>query len=481
MDLEKAFLVESADGTKLQAYLVPARDAAAQSPLAVLLHGANYSARSFILLTARLVALGMSVLTYDARGHGRSGDGPATRLGAEVLSSDCLAVTQAALDMLPMKPGSGLLPLAIIGHSMGGAIATHIAAAWPRAADASGFADPASDLEPPTAVARVARRCQLSCLVIIEMVESLALAALPHMQELLPRLQHQFASADAAIEWALASRTLRLRASAQLSVPYQLVPIRCGSSADTSAARSTEEPARRAASPASSTAAATAAGEAGSDVDASSAGGAGSLVGTAVPEAAAEDSPGSAADTPDSLTVEWRAWPFMHASAHCWHGWFEGATARLLDAPCPKLLLLADADSLDGPLTVAQMQGRLQVRIIAGGGHVLHEDAPDKVGEAVAGFLSRHGVTREAEAALLAAKLARAREQAHRSAAAAAVGAAAAAAGAARSSASAGAAAAVSACGSPAPAAPAAMAGSSSDGAPAVATAPSAAEASGAP
>lgn len=458
---EELLSVVASDGTRLQGFLLPAKEAARSAPLVVLMHGANYSARSFTLLRAKLAALGMSVLTYDARGHGGSDDGPkTTTLDASVLSSDCLAVVEGALAMLPLKAGDAPLPLALIGHSMGGAIASHIAAAWPRSSatgagsgDAGGLAPSAPAAGVAAAAARVAARCQLACLVVIEMVESLALGALPHMRAMLHAMPHAFASAEAAVEWALASRTLRLRASAQLSVPYQLVPIRTGAAAAPAAAGeegeavsvaanggagsggSAEEgaaakPAAAATAPIPATAAASISREdSTADGPAASSG-----ASPAEPEAAAAV-PASAAEPEPEPTVEWRAWPFMQASVDCWRDWFAGTTARLLAAPCPKLLLLADAESLDGPLTVAQMQGKLQVRVIAGAGHVLHEDAPDKVGEAITAFLSRHGITREAEAALLAAKLTRAREQAQRTAAAAAVGAAAAAAGAARASA----------------------------------------------
>jgi hypothetical protein len=100
----------------------------------------------------------------------------------------------------------------------------------------------------------------------------------------------------------------------------------------------------------------------------------------------------------------------MLSSVEHWEDWFRGTNDRFLAAPCPKLLILADLEALDGPLTVAQMQGRFQCRPIAGAGHLLHEDAPDKVGEALCSFLSRSGVTRGAESALLEAKLKRARE-----------------------------------------------------------------------
>lgn len=99
----------------------------------------------------------------------------------------------------------------------------------------------------------------------------------------------------------------------------------------------------------------------------------------------------------------------MVGSGDAWADWFAGTNARFLAAPCPKLLLVPDPDRLDPELVVAQMQGKYQLRPIAGAGHVLHEDAPDKVAEAILTFLSRAGLTAGSEARLLAARLERSR------------------------------------------------------------------------
>ena len=46
-----------------------------------------------------------------------------------------------------------------------------------------------------------------------------------------------------------------------------------------------------------------------------------------------------------------------------------------------RLLLLNSLDSLGKELTVAQMQGKIQVEPLPGRGHHLHEEEPHKVGE----------------------------------------------------------------------------------------------------
>ncbi|MXQ95158.1 hypothetical protein E5288_WYG018016 [Bos mutus] len=73
-----------------------------------------------------------------------------------------------------------------------------------------------------------------------------------------------------------------------------------------------------------------------------------------------------------------------------WDGWFRGLSNLFLSCPIPKLLLLAGVDRLDKDLTIGQMQGKFQMQVLPQCGHAVHEDAPDKVAEAVATFLIRH-------------------------------------------------------------------------------------------
>jgi protein phosphatase methylesterase 1 len=193
---------------------------------------------------------------------------------------------------------------------------------------------------------------RLAGLVVLDLVEGSALAALPHMGAAVSALPANFLSIEDAIEWSLKAGMLRLRASAELSVPeaLQLCP-----------------------SPQSSS---------GRDV---------------------EDRP--------SLYV-WAAARFLSESMPCWRGWFTGFDASFLGARVPTLLILADPDSLDTELNVALREGRFQLAVVAGAGHAVHEDCPDKVSEALLCFLSRHGLTAAVDAELLQQRLARAKASA---------------------------------------------------------------------
>ena len=76
----------------------------------------------------------------------------------------------------------------------------------------------------------------------------------------------------------------------------------------------------------------------------------------------------------------------------CGHhpGWFSGLSSLFLGTPCPKLLILAGTDRLDRELTIAQMQGKFQMNVVYGAGHVLQEDCPDKACDVLRTFLTHH-------------------------------------------------------------------------------------------
>uniref|UniRef100_A0A8D3DBU6 Protein phosphatase methylesterase 1 n=1 Tax=Scophthalmus maximus TaxID=52904 RepID=A0A8D3DBU6_SCOMX len=76
-----------------------------------------------------------------------------------------------------------------------------------------------------------------------------------------------------------------------------------------------------------------------------------------------------------------------------WDGWFRGLSALFLTCPVPKLLLLAGVDRLDKDLTIGQMQGKFQMQVLPQCGHAVHEDAPEKVADALATFMVRHKFT----------------------------------------------------------------------------------------
>ena len=95
----------------------------------------------------------------------------------------------------------------------------------------------------------------------------------------------------------------------------------------------------------------------------------------------------------------------MAKSRADWRGWFEGVDDAFLTFRGPRLLIAPGPDCLDATLLRAQMRGAYEFVVIPEAGHVLHEDAPDRVAAAVLTFLRRFLPLDD----VLAARLARAR------------------------------------------------------------------------
>ncbi|MGK2947895.1 MAG: alpha/beta fold hydrolase [Acidimicrobiales bacterium] len=102
----------SADGTEI------AYDVRGSGPPLVLVHGITESRHSWDPLVDDLAA-DHTVVAVDLRGHGASG--LAAEYGAEVMASDVAAVVAA----------EGLADPLVVGHSLGGIVATALAGAHP--------------------------------------------------------------------------------------------------------------------------------------------------------------------------------------------------------------------------------------------------------------------------------------------------------------------------------------------------------------
>ncbi|KAK7017343.1 protein phosphatase methylesterase 1 [Favolaschia claudopus] len=80
----------------------------------------------------------------------------------------------------------------------------------------------------------------------------------------------------------------------------------------------------------------------------------------------------------------------LRSTAPYWQGWFSGLSAAFLSARTARLLILAGTDRLDKELMIGQMQGKFQLAVVPGVGHVLHEDDPMQVAEILLEFWRRN-------------------------------------------------------------------------------------------
>jgi len=180
-------------------YLTPPSDPA-KGPLFICHHGAGASGMSFARFASfvRSQAAGAGVLALEAREHGSV---VTDASGAELLDFSLAALTKDAMAMIrgvqAKMRWSALPPSVLVGHSLGGAVATHIAASGELGAQLVGF-------------------------LVLDVVEGSAIEALGHMRTYLSSRPPSFASVDAAVEWHVRSRTVRDVESAKASVPSLL-------------------------------------------------------------------------------------------------------------------------------------------------------------------------------------------------------------------------------------------------------------------
>lgn len=186
------------DGNTFHCYLT-APASLAKDALFVCHHGAGSSGLSFALFASHLKRLmpTAGILSIDARGHGFTSDLPSngpsatSDLSLKLLSQDLVRVIHATQRELKWQNLPNLL---FVGHSLGGAVVTDVAKHAVFGAKLIGFA-------------------------VLDVVEGSAIEALNSMQSLLARRPSAFPSIDSAIDWHVRSRTIRDRASAQISTP----------------------------------------------------------------------------------------------------------------------------------------------------------------------------------------------------------------------------------------------------------------------
>ncbi|ESW29004.1 hypothetical protein PHAVU_002G036200 [Phaseolus vulgaris] len=162
--------------------------AGTEGPVVFCLHGGGYSGLSFAV-SANKIKEKARVVAMDLRGHGKSSTENELDLSVETMCNDVFAVIKELYGNSPPA-------MILVGHSMGGSIAVHVAA----------------------------RRSlsTLAGLVVVDVVEGTAMASLIHMQKILSgRMQH-FSSIEKAIEWSVKVGSLRNIDSARVSIPPTL-------------------------------------------------------------------------------------------------------------------------------------------------------------------------------------------------------------------------------------------------------------------
>lgn len=338
------------------------------SPLVILLHGAGYSGLSWGVFVKELMSLvHVKIVAIDLRGHGSTKTSDDSDLSSERLTEDVISVYQQLLNHPLHSDHLSAAPVIIMGHSMGGAIATR------------------ATINQDTELAQ-----NLAGLVVIDVVEGTAIEALSGMQAILKGRPAMFNSLEKAIEWAVRSGQTKNVESARLSMPAMLKAV----TGKTNNINNNQQPAVQLSRPLD-TQCETLQEEPEEEEDNPHGDSSSSL-----PQANKQNSeeifpaPSSATSSVQNAIshYEWRVNLFKSESY--WHGWFSGLSSAFLNSPSPaKLLLLAGLDRLDKDLTVGQMQGKFQLQVLPQSGHAVHEDLPDQVSQVIATFLTRNKLT----------------------------------------------------------------------------------------
>ncbi|XP_028788529.1 protein phosphatase methylesterase 1 [Neltuma alba] len=162
--------------------------AGSEGPVVFCIHGGGYCGLSFALSASKIKEKAR-VVAMDLRGHGKSLTDNDLDLSIETLCNDVLAVVKALYGDSPPA-------IVLVGHSMGGSVAVHVAA---RKSLSS-----------------------LAGLVVVDVVEGTAMASLIHMQKILSSRMQHFPSIEKAIEWNVRGGSLRNVDSARVSIPTTL-------------------------------------------------------------------------------------------------------------------------------------------------------------------------------------------------------------------------------------------------------------------
>ncbi|XP_071567572.1 protein phosphatase methylesterase 1 [Temnothorax nylanderi] len=302
-----------------------------EGPLLVLLHGGGFSGLTWAELTKSIMTMVLCrVMAIDLRGHGDTHTTEDEDLSADTLASDVAAV----IDSIAHD-----VPIILVGHSMGGAIAVRAAPLIPN----------------------------LYGLGVIDVVEGTAMDALASMQSFLRSRPSSFSTIPQAIEWCVRGGQIRNLQSAKVSVPGQIKNIETGKLAthdiDSVPTQYNTESNPEPVIPRDD------------------------IIQEEESASMPPPPPASSAVTTNRKYV-WRI-DLAKTEQH-WFSWFKGLSTAFLNVSAPKMLLLAGVDRLDRELTVGQMQGKFQMQVLPACGHAVHEDVPDKVAEAIATFMVRH-------------------------------------------------------------------------------------------
>lgn len=174
--------------------IVPVYFAGSEGHVFVCLHGAGHSAMSFAAL-AKHLKLTSTVVAFDFRGHGKHFCENETDLSEETLVRDTIEVIRFVSAKYPEQS------IIMVGHSMGGSIATKTTSKILSDHSTEYFAK------------------QIQGLFVIDVVEGSAMDALPFMENIVLSRPPEFKSLSSVVQYGIRSGTVKDHESARISMP----------------------------------------------------------------------------------------------------------------------------------------------------------------------------------------------------------------------------------------------------------------------
>ena len=197
---------DEAQNAKYHVYHTPPIDLK-KGPLFICHHGAGASGMSFALFARQVKQKlpGAGILSLEARSHGSAVTTPNS--DEEIVDFSLNTLAEDALTMMNLTKDymgwTNLPPTILVGHSLGGAVVTELAASNALGSTLIGFC-------------------------VLDVVEGSALEALSQMNSYLSSRPSIFNDVDEAVTWHTRSRTIRSAESAQVSTPSLLTQTTSG-------------------------------------------------------------------------------------------------------------------------------------------------------------------------------------------------------------------------------------------------------------
>uniref|UniRef100_A0A7S3CPL0 Protein phosphatase methylesterase 1 n=1 Tax=Strombidium rassoulzadegani TaxID=1082188 RepID=A0A7S3CPL0_9SPIT len=181
--------------------MIPAYYAGTQGHVFLCLHGAGHSALSFAAL-AKLMKqepYNSTVVSFDFRGHGSHFCENESDMSQQTLIGETIKVLKHVISKFPTQS------LILVGHSMGGSIATKTIEFITTHHKDEGWID------------------HIKGLFIIDVVEGSAMDALPFMESIVSSRPSKFPDVQSVVKYGVSSGTVRNVDSAKVSMPAQVI------------------------------------------------------------------------------------------------------------------------------------------------------------------------------------------------------------------------------------------------------------------